>query len=180
MTRIIPFHAGIEAAGLFIGATAGWVAGDPRGLAGAIFGWLLLALGALDYREFWLPDRLIELLVLTGLLEASAVQGPALADRLIGGAIGFSSLWLIAFAYRRLRGHAGMGGGDPKLMGAIGLWLGWRMLAPVLLLASLAGMAVVLVAEVISRPMSRTTALPLGTLLALSAYPAWLATIIWQ
>ena len=33
-------------------------------------------------------------------------------------------LWSVARGYRMLRGRDGMGGGDPPLLGAIGLWIG--------------------------------------------------------
>ena len=92
-----------------------------------MFGWLLLALAALDVAEFWLPDALTGALALAG-LASIAVAPPDWPDRLIGGVAGFASLWLIGFAYRRLRGREGLGGGDPKLLGAIGLWVGWAML----------------------------------------------------
>ncbi len=177
--RITLLHAGLEMAGLIVGASAGWVAGDQRAIAGAFFGWLLLAIASLDWRTFWLPDELTGTLAIMGFAEVATQQGPLLSDRLVGGAAGFGMLWLIAFAYRNVRKREGMGGGDPKLMGAIGLWLGWRMLAPVLLLASLGGLGIVLVAKLIGRPMTRTTALPLGTMLAIAAYPTWLAMVGW-
>jgi leader peptidase (prepilin peptidase)/N-methyltransferase len=88
-------------------------------------------------------------------------------------------LWAIATGYRRWRGREGMGGGDPKLFGAIGLWLGWRMLPAVMLTAGLIGLGVVLFRQVTGRPMTATDMLPLGTLMALAAYPAWLMMIGW-
>ncbi|WP_267414760.1 prepilin peptidase, partial [Sphingomonas sp. GC_Shp_4] len=47
--RIAPLHWIIELAALAIGAAAGWVAPGVVGIAGAVFGWLLLALAALDW-----------------------------------------------------------------------------------------------------------------------------------
>jgi leader peptidase (prepilin peptidase)/N-methyltransferase len=70
-----------------------------------------------------------------------------------------------------------MGGGDPKLFGAIGLWLGWQMLPAVLLIASMVGLGVVLAAHLKGRGMAADTALPFGALLAIAAYPAWLFMI---
>ena len=46
----------------------------------------------------------------------------------------------IAAAYRHVRGSEGMGGGDPKLVAAIGCWIGWQALPLLLLLASLGGL----------------------------------------
>ncbi|MDQ2893321.1 MAG: prepilin peptidase [Pseudomonadota bacterium] len=175
--RIDPRHWQIELAALGIGMAAGLVAVGPVAIAGAGFGWMLLALAALDVEALWLPDRLTIPLALGGVTTGLIGIRPEMIDRLIGGAAGFGSLWLIAFAYRWLRGRDGMGGGDPKLFGAIGLWLGWRTLPAVLLIASLVGLALVLVAQVRGKPIARDTALPLGALLAIAAYPAWLAMI---
>jgi len=169
-----PLHWRIEALALMIGLVAGLVVPGPAGLAGAVFGWLLLALAALDVTEFWLPDALTLALALAGLVSGAIGVDPPLADRLIGGAAGFAALWAIAFGYRLVRGRAGLGGGDPKLFGAIGLWLGWRMLPVVLFLAALTGLALVLVGMVRGRSARLDDRAPFGTLLAVAAYPAWL------
>jgi leader peptidase (prepilin peptidase)/N-methyltransferase len=171
---IDPLHWRIEAIALSIGVVAGLVVPGPVGLAGAVFGWLLLALAALDVTQFWLPDALTLTLALAGLATALLGIDPPLADRLIGGAGGFAALWLIAFGYRRLRGREGLGGGDPKLFGAIGLWLGWRMLPAVLFLAALTGLAIVLFGMVRGRAARLDDRAPFGALLAVAAYPAWL------
>jgi leader peptidase (prepilin peptidase)/N-methyltransferase len=176
--RIDPVHAQIEGLALAIGALSGWIAPGAQGLAGAAFGWLLLALAWLDWRAFWLPDRLTGALALGGVASGLAGVVPALVDRAIGGVAGVAALWAIGEGYRRWRGRVGLGGGDPKLLGAIGLWLGWRMLPAVLLTASLVGLGVVAVRAVAGRRMARDEALPLGTLLAVAAYPAWAIMIM--
>jgi len=172
--EIDPMHWRIEAVALVIGAVAGVVVPGPVGGAGAVFGWLLLALAALDVTEFWLPDPLTLTLALAGLTAGALGVDPPLGDRLIGGAAGFGALWLIAFGYRHLRGREGLGGGDPKLFGAIGLWLGWRMLPVVLFLAALTGLAIVLFGMVRGRAARLDDRAPFGALLAVAAYPAWL------
>ena len=171
--KIDPLHWRIELAAAAIGAASGWVAPGAEGVAGAAFGWLLLTLAALDVVAFWLPDRLTGLLAVGGVLGGLAGIDPSIGDRAIGGAGGFALLWGVAWTYRRLRGCEGMGGGDPKLFGAIGLWLGWRMLPAVLLTASLAGLGVVLARALTGRRVALGDALPLGALLAIAAYPAW-------
>lgn len=171
--RIDPVHWWVEAGAVAVGASAGWVAPDLAGVSGAAFGWMLLALAALDLRAFWLPDRLTGLLALGGVAAGAAGLLPEAGDRVLGGAAGFGLLWGVARAYRLLRGREGMGGGDPKLFGAIGLWLGWRMLPAVLLTAGLLGLGVVAWRAATGRAVARDDALPLGTLLAIAAYPAW-------
>lgn len=175
-SRVDPVHGRVELACLLVGATAGLAAPWPQAAAGAVFGWLLAALAALDLRHWWLPDRLTAALALAGV--ASAAAGPPeLTDRLIGGAAGFGSLLLIAAAYKRVRGREGMGGGDPKLLGAIGLWLGWRLLPATLLLASMIGLGVVLFQHLRGRAVARDQAVPFGALLAAAAYPAWIVMV---
>ncbi|EZP55325.1 prepilin peptidase [Sphingomonas sp. RIT328] len=177
--RIEPTHLWIELAAVAIGAAAGAVAPGWGGIAGATFGWLLLALAALDIVALWLPDRLTALLAAAGLASGLTDLPPGWTDRLIGGGAGYGALAAIAWGYKAWRGHDGMGGGDPKLFGAIGLWLGWRMLPAVLVIASLVGLGVALFARVTGRAIARDTALPFGALLGVAAYPAWLAMVGW-
>lgn len=175
--RIEAAHWRVELAAGAVGAAAGAVAPWPEAVAGAVFGWLLLALAALDLRAWWLPDRLTGALAVGGVASGLLGFDPPLADRAIGGAAGFALLWLTAAGYRRVRGRDGLGGGDPKLFGAIGLWLGWRMLPAVLLVAGLIGLGVVGWRRATGRAVARTDALPLGALLAAAAYPGWLLMV---
>ncbi|MCR5869963.1 MULTISPECIES: prepilin peptidase [unclassified Sphingomonas] len=169
-------HPATEAAGLAIGIAAGLVAPGWEGVAGAVFGWLLLALAALDLAAFWLPNVLTAALAVAGIADG-IFFAPGWIDRILGGLIGFGLLYLVAFTYRHVRGREGLGGGDPKLFGAIGLWLGASMLAPVLLGASVTGLAVALAMKLSGREIGMTSRLPLGTLLAIAAFPAWLYSV---
>ena len=174
---IDPLHWRIELACGAVGALAGWAAPGVAGVAGAMFGWLLVALAVLDLLELWLPDALTLPLTLLGLASGAAGLDPTLLDRLIGGALGFALLWAVAAGYQRVRGREGMGSGDPKLSGAIGLWLGWRLLPVVLVLAAGAGLAAVLAMRLAGRATPRDLQLPFGTCLAVAAYPAWLVMV---
>ncbi|MCA1199746.1 prepilin peptidase [Sphingomonas sp. R647] len=169
-------HPATEVAGLAIGVSAGLVAPGWEGVAGAVFGWLLLALAALDLAAFWLPNVLTAALALAGVVDG-IFFAPGWIDRILGGVIGFGLLYLVAFTYRHVRKREGLGGGDPKLFGAIGLWLGASMLAPVLLGASVTGLAVALAMKLSGREIGMTSRLPLGTLLAIAAFPAWLYSV---
>ena len=161
---IAPFHPVVELSAAALGGAALWLAPDPRGLVLALLWWQLLALALLDARHFWLPDRLTLLLAASGLALGGLLWGEPLLDRLIGGVAGFAALALIGAGYRRLRRRDGLGGGDPKLFGALGCWLGWAALAPVVLIAALAGLGIAIAGR---KP--RFAALPLGTFLAAGA-----------
>jgi leader peptidase (prepilin peptidase)/N-methyltransferase len=62
-----------------------------------------------------------------------------------------------------------MGYGDFKLFAALGAWLGWQLLLPVILIAALAG-AVVGIALISLRGRSRATPIPFGPFLAAAGW----------
>ena len=167
-------HLAVEVGAALIGLTA--IAAHPLPVAifTALFGWWLFLLAALDVEHHWLPDRLTLPLIPAGLAVGWLGIGPPVEPRLIGALAGFVSLALIAWAYRKLRGRDGLGGGDPKLFAAIGAWLGWSQLPFVLLGAGLIGLGVILVMGLRGRDVAATDRLPLGTLMALAAWPIWL------
>ena len=167
-------HIAIEIAAGLIGGCAFFVSPGIEGFAGAIFGWILLALAALDIEHQWLPDRLTITLAAIGLAASQITGNPNITERLIGGVSGFMALYLIAAAYRALRGREGIGGGDPKLLGAIGCWLGWQALPFVVFGSSLVGLLALLAMRYRGEQITASTALPLGSFIAVTAFPIWL------
>lgn len=174
------WHLAAEAGGAALGAAAALLAATPAFFAVSLaLGLQLLLLGLLDLRHFWLPDRLVLLLALSGL--AAGLLHPATGTQwlygpVLGGLLGFGLLWLAAVGYRRLRGHEGMGAGDPKLLGALGLWLGPVGVVLTLLGASLAGLVAAAAMAAGGRTIDARTALPLGTLMALAGWGVWLGS----
>ena len=171
---IDPRHLQIELAAAGIGVLAFAIAPGLVGLVGALFGWQLLLLAVLDLEHFWLPDRATGLLALTGIAAGAAGAQPFPNDRLIGAAAGYLILWLVARGYRRVRRREGLGGGDPKLFGAVGAWIGWTALPFVLLGAGLIGLGAVLIARLRGADVPADMRLPFGTLLALAAWAMWI------
>lgn len=173
---IDPRHPAIELAAALLGAVAmgahpGWL-----GLVSALLAWWLLLIAIVDLEHHWLPDFLTLPLIPLGLAAAWAGFGPPLIERALGAAIGWGGLWLIAAIYRRLRGREGMGGGDPKLLGGIGAWAGALQLPFILVGAGLAGLVAVLLMRLRGQEVGPATRLPLGTLMAVAAFPTWLVT----
>ncbi len=173
--RIDARHVAIELAAAAIGLVAALAFPWPMALATAVFGWWLLILAALDVEHHWLPDALTLPLIPAGLVVAWLALGPPLSDRLAGAVVGGLTLWLIALAYRAVRGREGMGGGDPKLMAGIGAWLGLFNLPFVLLGASLLGLLSIGAMAARGVQVNAVTRLPLGALLAVAAWAVWLA-----
>lgn len=170
-------HFVIELVCAGVGAAALGLYPGADGAMGALFGWLLVALAALDLKHFWLPDELTAAVALLGVGGGIAMLPPAEIDRLIGGIVGFALLWGIGSAYKALRGRDGMGAGDPKLFGAIGLWVGWQALPLVLLGASAVGLGMALTLMLRGKTVRSDTRLPFGTLMAVAAFPVWLFAV---
>lgn len=140
-----------------------------QAVSAAIFGWLLLPLFILDHDKLWLPNRLVLILALFGLLLGPLLKPDILwTDRALGGLFGYVSLEAIRQIFQRLRNAEGMGGGDPKLFAAIGIWLGWQALPFVLLISCLFGFAFILLRQV--RKQRIQPQLPFGAFLCLAAF----------
>jgi len=167
-------HPVIEGVCAVIGLLAFGLQPGLEGIAGALFGWLLVTLAALDFDHFWLPDALTLPLGILGLGFGLAGVAPEPADHAIGAIAGFLLFALVAWTYRRIRGREGLGQGDAKLLGAIGAWLGWRALPWVVLGASLLGLAWCASRLAGGRSVALADRLPLGTLLAISGWALWL------
>lgn len=175
--RIDPRHWRIEAAAAAIGLVSGLLAPDWAGVAGAAFGWLLLTLAAIDAEALILPDELTATLAALGLASAALVPEPALADRMIGAGAGFLSLWFLAVFYGAVRGREVMGEGDPRLLAAIGCWLGWQVLPIVVFGAAAIGLAAAAIARLRGGAVAWDSELPLGTFLCAAAYMTWVGVI---
>jgi len=167
--------AGFAVGGAIIG---GWAALSrdtvSASLLTAVLGWFLLLIAVVDAEHFWLPDELTLPLGAAGLGAAILPNGTGLLNAAIGAAAGFAALWLLAFAYRRLRGRDGLGGGDPFLLAAGGAWVGWTGLPSVLLWAAAGGLSLVLARALLKKPMTGGDKLAFGVFLAGGIWMTWL------
>jgi len=126
--------------GLAFAALSWRFGAQPTTLAWCGFVAALIALAMIDWDTTLLPDIINQPLLWTGLLAALMDWTPvSLPSAVIGAVAGYMSLWTIAWLYEKLRGQIGMAPGDFKLLAALGAWLGWQMLLPVVLGASAVG-----------------------------------------
>jgi leader peptidase (prepilin peptidase)/N-methyltransferase len=94
---------------------------------------------------------------------------PGIANAAIGGAIGFALFLLIALISR-----GGMGWGDVKLAGLIGLATGFPLVFLSVIMAAILG-GIVAVVMVITKKRQRRQTIPFGPFLALAA----MITLLW-
>lgn len=167
-------YIAIETACLAIAAWSGATQSGATILATALLGWGLLTVAIVDAEHLWLPDVLTWPLGLAGWLVTVALGLAAPWEPLVGAAVGYGALAAIAFAYAKLRGRQGMGDGDPRLLGAIGAWVGWIGLPSVLVWACAAGLSLAAAQAVVRRRLDTAQPLPFGTFLAIGAWFTWL------
>jgi len=145
--------------------------------AALLLTWVLIALTVIDIDHQLLPDNMTLPLVWLGLLLSLA--GPIASiglpvdtrSSVIGAAAGYLSLWSVYHAFRLLTGKEGMGYGDFKLFAALGAWLGWQMLLPIILLAAFTG-AVIGILLIALRGRDRNIPIPFGPYLAAAGWIA--------
>ena len=129
----------------------------------------LIALAGIDYDHKLLPNKIVYPLAAYGLIATVLVDRDDLLEHVASGAGAFVFLLVAVIAYPR-----GMGMGDVKLAGAMGLFLGLSVI-PALLVAFLAGSLVggfILARE---GAAARKKAIPFGVFLALGGIVAVLA-----
>ena len=104
-----------------------------------LFVCLLVTVSFVDLDHQIIPDKLSFTGIALGLAAAVLTGHIAWHDSLIGIAAGYCALFLVEKGYKFITGKEGMGRGDAKMLAMIGAWLGWRALAFVVLVSSLAG-----------------------------------------
>jgi leader peptidase (prepilin peptidase) / N-methyltransferase len=129
----------------------------------------LIALAAIDFDHQLLPNKIVYPLAAYGVIATLLVDRDDLVENLIAGAAAFAFLLAAVIAYPR-----GMGMGDVKLAGAMGLFLGLSVI-PGLLVAFLAGSLVGVVILAREGAAGRKKAVPFGVFLALGGIVAVLA-----
>ena len=170
-SRINPRYPIVEiiTALLFVAhyAVFGWT---PLLAVRLLFACALVVLFAIDLEHQILPNVITLPGVVVGLI-FSLVFPPGVFDAVLGALAGGGVLWLLGEAYYRFAGQEGMGGGDIKMLGMVGAFLGWKLVLITLVLSSVLGSLFGL-AMILTRRGNLKQALPYGTFLAIGALVA--------
>ena len=147
-TRISMRYPLVELGTAALFAAAAWRFGaQPGTLMWCAVLSVLLALTLIDWDTTVLPDNMTLPLLWAGLLAAAFGWLPELPllQSLYGAVAGYMSLYLVYLFFKLVTGKEGMGFGDFKLLAALGAWLGWQAILPIVLMASVLGAVVGLV-----------------------------------
>ncbi|OGA49071.1 MAG: methyltransferase [Betaproteobacteria bacterium RIFCSPLOWO2_12_FULL_62_58] len=171
-TQIPSRYPLVEALTGLLSGYAAWRFGFSTAAFGALlFSWAMVALAFIDLDTSYLPDNITLPLLWAGLLFNLFGIFTDLKSAVIGAAGGYLALWSVFWSYRLATGKDGMGYGDFKLLGAIGAWLGWKMLPLAILLSSVAGAAIGIALIAFARH-GRDTPIPFGPYLAVAGLMA--------
>jgi len=165
-TRISPRYPLIELLTAAAFVAVGWRFGPTvQTLIWCAVAATLIALAMIDWDTTVLPDALTLPLLWAGLVAAALGFSVPLADALWGAVVGYLSLWSIYWVFKLATGKEGMGYGDFKLLAALGAWLGWKAILPIVLFASVLG-AIVGIGMKLSQSLREGRYVPFGPFLA--------------
>jgi leader peptidase (prepilin peptidase) / N-methyltransferase len=141
----------------------------PELLVDLPFAAMLIAVADIDLEHRIVPNRILAPMAIWAVGTSAVVRTGKLPELLIAGAAAFTLLLVAALAY-----PGGMGMGDVKLAGVMGLCLGLPV-APALLVAFLTGSIVGVAIMLRHGAAARKKAVPFGPFLALGGLVALVA-----
>ncbi len=136
-------------------------------LALLLLTWSLISLTLIDFDHQLLPDDITIPLMWLGLVvnTLNLGLGVSASDAVLGAIAGYLSLWSFYWLFKLVTGKEGMGYGDFKLLAALGAWMGWQSLLPIIILSSLVG-AIFGVLMIAFKGRDKSAPMPFGPFLA--------------
>jgi len=131
----------------------------------------LIVITVIDLYHQIIPDVISLPGIGVGLLASLMIPQITFFNSLLGILLGGGSLFLIATVYQWLFKREGMGGGDVKMLAMIGAFLGWKAVIVTILLGSLIGSIIGIIAMAL-KGKDFKYAIPFGPFLSLGAVAA--------
>ena len=128
----------------------------------------LIVITFIDLKHGIIPNSIVFFSLAAGLIFNSLSMGRPFMDGLFGMAIGGGTLLAIAVLAFLIMGKEGMGGGDIKLMGAVGVFLGWKLTILAMLLSFYLG-GIIGITLLITRRGKPGDSMPYGPFIAVSS-----------
>lgn len=128
----------------------------------------LVVITFIDIEHQIIPDEISLSGIVIGFVLSFFLNGHTWLNSLLGILLGGGSLLLVAYAYQRLTGKDGMGGGDIKLLAMMGAFLGWKAVPFIIFASSLVG-SIIGVSIMLFQKKDSKLAIPFGPYLAFGA-----------
>jgi leader peptidase (prepilin peptidase) / N-methyltransferase len=136
-------------------------------VAALMLTWSLIALTMIDVHKQLLPDNITLPLLWLGIICNMSGLFTDLESSVKGAIFGYLALWSIYHLFKIVTGKEGMGYGDFKLLGALGAWMGWKVLPIIIVLSSFVG-AVIGIAMIVFTRHDKSVPIPFGPYLAIA------------
>jgi len=154
-----------------------------RLLVAASFIIVMIIIAYIDYDTMRIPNAITYPGIPLSIAASQFLGQVSLKESIIGVVVGYLLIRLIADGYRLLTGRFGMGYGDGKLLAMIGGLMGWKIILPIMLLASVQGSVIGIAMLLWQRRQSgadgqeklRHVRIPFGPFIALAATQCFLA-----
>ena len=108
-------------------------------------------------------------MLMDGMLAGMPLWAASLVGAVVGALVGGGSLWLMGWAWEKLRGIEAMGLGDVKMMFMVGAYLGWRLTILNLFFGVLSGSLIGIVLMMRQGKKDMQMLLPFGVFLGIGA-----------
>ena len=145
-----------------------------RFLTYTILGSILIIISFIDIDKQIIPDILVVIGIGTGLFVCLLGFTVSLADALLGLLLGAGILLTIGLISLLILKKEGMGGGDIKLMGMIGLFLGWKKTLLAIVISIYLG-GIVSLFLIVFKKKELGQAIPFGPFISLAS----LIALVW-
>ena len=119
----------------------------------------------IDLKHFIIPNSITFPMMALGFIKSFDPNlnsiFPNYVNSLIGGLFGYGIIWSIIFFYKQVKKKEGMGLGDAKLLGVIGLWFGLKAVPFVIFLSS--SIAIIsVIPDLIKKSKKLSSQIPFG------------------
>ncbi|MDA3903798.1 MAG: prepilin peptidase [Desulfuromusa sp.] len=128
----------------------------------------LVTITFIDLDHQIIPDVISLPGIVVGFICSFFIPWLSWSDSVLGIVVGGGTLLAIAWIYEKVAKREGMGGGDIKLLGMLGAFLGWKAVLPVIFIASLMG-SLIGVPLMLLQKGDTKLAIPFGPFLAFAA-----------
>lgn len=133
---------------------------------------VLLTIIFIDYDHQIIPDSITIPGMVLGLAVSFLPDGMGVINSFIGLLVGGGSLYFIALLGDWLFKKESMGGGDIKMAGMLGAFLGWQKVLLIFLSSAVIGLFVSIIILFISEKFRKERVIPFGPFLAIAAFLA--------
>jgi len=135
----------------------------------SILTWFLIVISFIDIKELQVPVKPCYFTMVFGIVFSLFTKSNTFIDSILGASLGAGIILFIIETYYIIKGKEGMGYGDANILATIGAFLGWKKIFFVIMLASITGAVIGILASIKGEKQADTP-IPFGPFLSIGGY----------